>query len=87
MTKTFNVKELVEIINGLEPAEKFTVCAVLSGDVSDILIASINIIKKPHDEQPDLLRELANWNLEDFPEPHEDDSILLLLEELLESKR
>lgn len=83
----FSVEELVRIISGLEIVERIVVLGVLKGKIDAFTISLINNLKTPHDEQPDLLRAIANWSLEDFPAPHEDDTILTLLEELLESKR
>ena len=81
--KKFTITELVEAITGLDPMEKVAVCDILSGQVTNHTVVHIRIAELILKEQSDLTRAIANWNLELFP-AHEDDAILLLLEELLE---
>lgn len=80
MTNKYTVKEIVEAISTLHIREKVVVCDLLAGYVIDWTIAMA--AEAAEDGGSDLMRAIANWNL-DFP-AHKDDAILALLEELLE---
>ena len=83
MTNKYTVQELVEAISSLEPMEAVVVCDILSGQVSDRTKVHIRIRGLIIKEQSDLLKAIANWNL-NFP-AHKDDAILTLLDEVLEN--